>query len=237
MFINDPLGAAFHDVMEGKVRGEILVKCSVAEDEWLSPRYFFREFEAMPETEQRALARAKGHILDAGAGSGSHSLWLQEQGMEVTAIDVSPGAVEVMQRRGVKSAKLQNLFSIKEESYDTILMLMNGIGMVQDIEGLNLFLPLVKKILKPGGEILLDSSDLRYLFQQDDGSLWIDLNAPYYGEVVYELTYGDVEGKPFKWLYIDFYTLDYYAQQHGFILEHLYEDDHFNYLASLRVAP
>lgn len=235
MFKNDPFGAAFHDIMAGKKKCDILVKCSAAEDEWLNPEYFFRDFSTMPHTEQTALKMAKGKILDAGAGSGSHSLWLQENDHDVTAIDISEGAVEIMKKRGVKNAFLRDFFDIKDEKFDTILMLMNGVGMVQDIDGLEQFFEFVKTILNPGGQILLDSSDLRYLFQEEDGSMWVDLNAPYYGEVEYELAYDEVKGEKFKWLYVDYYTLDHYAQIHGFEVEHIYEDDHFNYLASVRL--
>ncbi len=232
---NDPFGAAFYDVMAGKKKSDILIKCSVAEDEWLDPEYFFRDFDLMPMTEKVALKMAKGRILDAGAGSGSHTLWLQKNGFDVTAIDISEGAVEIMKERGVINARLQNLFDIKDEKFDTIYMLMNGVGMVEDIDGLEHFFEFVKEILTPGGQILLDSSDLRYLFQEEDGSMWIDLNAPYYGEVEYELSYDEVKGKPFNWLYVDYYTLDHYAQVHGFEVEHVYEDDHFNYLASVKL--
>jgi SAM-dependent methyltransferase len=233
MFTDDPFGAAFHDIINGNPANNILVKCSAAEDEWLNPEYFFRDFSQMPVTEKTALKMAKGKILDAGAGSGSHSLWLQERGFDVKSIDISPGAVKAMEARGVKNAQLQDFFSLKNERFDTIYMLMNGIGMVKDINGLESFLEFVKTILSPGGQILLDSSDLRYLFQEEDGSMWIDLNAPYYGEVEYQLTYKTIIGEPFKWLYVDYYTLDHYAQLHGFVLEHIYEDDHFNYLAKL----
>ena len=122
MYTNDPFGAAFQDVLNNKKKGDILVKCSVAEDEWLDPEYFFRGFDQMPDTEKRALKQAKGRILDAGAGSGSHTLWLQENGFEVTAIDISPGAVEIMKLRGVKNALLKDFFHIKNEKYDTILL-------------------------------------------------------------------------------------------------------------------
>ena len=233
MFENDPFGAAFFDYLRDGKADPIAVQCSVAEDEDIDPAYFFRDFEQMPETEQRALHMSVGKILDAGAGSGSHALWLQKNRKQVDAVDISPGAVQIMKKRGVKNAILKDIFLLEEKKYDTILMLMNGIGMVKDIDGLELFLERIKKMLAPKGKILLDSSDLRYLFEEEDGSMWVDLNAPYYGEVEYQLSYKHIKGEPFQWLYIDFYTLDHYAQLHGFVCEHIYEDDHFNYLATL----
>lgn len=233
MFEKDPFGAAFFDYLTDGTAEPIFVKCSVAEDENLDPAYFFRDFSQMPETEKKALTMSTGNILDAGAGSGSHSLWLQEKKMSVDAIDISPGAIQIMKQRGVANAILKDIFLLKEKKYDTILMLMNGIGMVKNIEGLELFLERIKKLLAPKGKILLDSSDLRYLFTEEDGSMWVDLNAPYYGEVEYQLSYKQIHGEPFQWLYIDFSTLDHYAQLHGFVCEHIYEDEHFNYLAAL----
>ena len=235
MFKNDPFGAAFFDYLRDGSAEPILVQCSVAEDEMLDPEYFFRDFDHMPETEKQALLMSAGKILDAGAGSGSHSLWLQGKGKKVVAIDISPGAVQIMKQRGIKNAILKDIFLLEEEKYDTILMMMNGIGMVKNIAGLEIFLDKIKTLLAPGGKILLDSSDLRYLFEEEDGSMWVDLNAPYYGEVEYTLSYKEIKGEPFQWLYIDFYTLDHYAQLHGFVCDHIYEDDHFNYLASLQL--
>ena len=92
----DPIGQAVWDYHNG-IRGEsILVKMNIAEDEELSPAYFFRTFEQMPIQEQEALKRCSGKILDVGAGAGVHSIWLQNQGFDVDSLDISPLSCEIV---------------------------------------------------------------------------------------------------------------------------------------------
>ena len=88
-------------------------------------------------------------------------------------------------------------------------------------------------MLKPGGQILMDSSDLLYLYQEEDGSVSLDLSENYYGEVEYQVEYKGVKGEPFKWVFVDFSNLSYFADQAGFRIELLFEDENFNYLARL----
>ena len=82
----------------------------------------------------------------------------------------------------------------------------------------------------------MDSSDLRYLFEEEDGSLMIDLADDYYGLLDYQMEYDGVLGEPFDWLYVDFNTLAYYAEENGFNIELLAEGEHYDYLARLTVA-
>lgn len=188
----------------------------------------------MPELEQEALRISTGKILDVGAGSGCHSLALQEMGKEVKAIDISPLSVETMQKRGVKDARQQNFFSEQfNESFDTILMLMNGAGIVGKIDNLAFFFQTVKRLLNPGGCLLMDSSDLRYLFEDEEGNLDIDLEDDYYGEVDFSMKYKNVKGDSFDWLYIDYQTLCLHAAQNGFNVEKIGEGDHYEYLAKI----
>ena len=139
-----------------------------------------------------------------------------------------------MQHRGVRQACLTNLFDERFcGSFDTVLMLMNGSGIVGRLENLPLFFRRMKQLLRPDGCILMDSSDLRYLFEEEDGSFSIDLAARYYGEVDFQMQYGSMKGEPFDWLYIDFQTLSYYAAENGFCAELVMEGDHYDYLARL----
>ncbi|MDD2798326.1 MAG: class I SAM-dependent methyltransferase [Bacteroidales bacterium] len=194
---------------------------------------FFRSFDEMPEIEQIALSRCEGRVLDAGAGAGSHALHLQNSGKTVTAIDISEGAVEVMQKRGVNDARLVDFFTLKEEKFDTLLLLMNGVGIVERMENFTRFFVQAKSLLHPGGKIILDSSNIIYMFADDDGSALIDLNSNYYGEMTYRMDFANYKGIPFDWIYIDFDTLTTLAEQHGFSCTKIYEDDHFHYLAEL----
>lgn len=204
------------------------------EDE-IPVRTLFRTEKQMSPLERTALQLASGRILDVGAGSGCHSLALQAAGKEVEAIDISPLSVEAMRRRGVGQAMQANLFSDSFcGAYDTLLMLMNGSGIIGRLENLPAFFRKAKQLLRPGGSILMDSSDLRYLYEDEDGSFVIDIAGDYYGEVDFRMQYKQVEGDPFDWLYIDFQTLSLYAAQNGFTAELVKEGKHYDYLARLR---
>lgn len=206
------------------------------ETDYLPVSHLFRNYHEMPQLEQTALQHCKGRVLDLGAGTGSHALWLQKQGLETDAVEISPGACLVMQKRGVKKIIQKDIFELPPHpQYDTILMLMNGIGIAGTINRLKEFFTLAKKLLAPGGQILVDSSDLRYLFIDDDGSILINLNDKYYGEVEYRMSYNGQKGRRFPWLFIDDQLLAHYAGQNGFHFERIAEGEHFDYLARLRV--
>lgn len=231
----DPMGhaiAEFHQT--GKAR-KLRVFSSLFEEDEIPVSQLFRTESQMPPLERKALQLADGRILDVGAGSGCHSLALQQAGKEVTAIDISPLSVEVMQQRGVRHVQQANLFDERfSDTFDTVLMLMNGSGIVGRLEKLPQFFQRMKQILRPGGSILMDSSDLRYIFEEEDGSFAIDLTAGYYGEVDFQMQYGTIKGDSFDWLYIDYQTLSYYAAESGFHTELVMEGNHYDYLARLR---
>ena len=175
-------------------------------------------------------------MLDLGAGAGCHSLELQSRGFEVKAVDVSAGAVQVMSERGVQNVARHDLFSAKPASelpYDTILLLMNGLGLTGTLEGLDKFLAHARTLLAPGGQILATSSDIRYLYEDEDGALRINLNGPYYGEVEYRLTYKGQDGEPFPWLFIDAALLNDAAEAAGYTADFIGEDDNEQYLVRL----
>lgn len=229
----DPMGAAILDYWQKGKAGRLRVFSSQFDEDEIPVETLFRSLEEMPELEQRALQMAQGRILDVGAGSGCHSLVLQEMGEDVLSIDISPLSVQVMTERGL-DARQVNLFDEHfVERFDTILMLMNGSGIIGKLANLEVFFQRMKCLLNPGGCILMDSSDLRYLFEDEDGSFLIDLAADYYGEIDFRMQYKQVKGDTFDWLYIDFDTLSMYASQFGFIAEKVLEGEHYNYLAML----
>ena len=230
----DVYGDGLKAYQKGEKNATFVVESDLAEtDEW-PVSTFFRAYAEMPEVEQMALQRATGKVLDVGAGAGSHSLWLQMRHLDVTAIDISEGAVDVMRERGVQHPLLADYFCFEEGGYDTMLMLMNGVGIVGRLNRLSSFFLQAKKILKKGGRILLDSSDIRYMCEEEDGSMMIDLNGDYYGEMEYTFGFKGAKGKTFEWVFVDFDTLADCAKLHGFSCEKIYEDDHFLYLAELR---
>ena len=231
----DPMGAAIADYFTKGRAAKLRVFSSQFDEDEIPAEQLFRTFDEMPVLEQEALRRATGKILDCGAGSGCHALALQDMGKQVEAIDISPLSVETMQKRGVRQAYCVNLFDEHYlQKFDTILMLMNGSGIIGKLENMSTFFAKMKQLLNPGGCIYMDSSDLRYLFEDEDGSFLIDLAGGYYGEIDFRMQYKQVKGDTFDWLYIDFQTLSYYASEYGFLAELVKEGEHYDYLACLR---
>ena len=166
----DPMGRAIADYWKYKKADRLRVFSPMFEEDEIPLTTLFRKYKNMPEIEKKALDMVKGRTLDVGAGSGCHSLVLQEKGIDVTAIDISPLSVETMKERGVKNALEQDFFTL-EGQYDTIIMLMNGIGIVGTLDRLPMFFRQLDKILAPGGQVLCDSSDISYVFEGEDGML------------------------------------------------------------------
>jgi 2-polyprenyl-3-methyl-5-hydroxy-6-metoxy-1,4-benzoquinol methylase len=230
----DPIGKAVYDYFHGITDEHILVRTDIAEDETLSPAYFFRTFAQMPVQEQEALKRCTGRVLDIGAGAGAHSMWLRENGMEVTSVDISPLSCETMRLRGLTDVHCANIYTISERKYDTILLLMNGAGVAQTLPGLPVLLNHLKNLLNPGGRILADSSDLLYLFTDENGESWVDIASDtYYGEMEYQFSYKTTKGKKFPWLFVDPDTLCDYAQRSGFTVVDMVKGTHYDYLVEL----
>ena len=233
---DDILGQALIDFQNKSSLGTLLVSGEILEDEEMDISYYFRDFSKMPAIEQHALSLCKGRVLDVGAGAGSHALVLQENKLELLAIDISPGAVQVMQKRGVKKCKQIEALELKNEKFDTVLLLMNGIGISGKKENLAPLLEHLLSLLNPDGQILFDSTDLRYLYEEEDGSFWIDLNGPYYGEMNFTYSYNGQKGKSFDWLYIDKASLEEIAEQMNIVLEFVFDADPYHYLVKITKA-
>jgi SAM-dependent methyltransferase len=232
----DPMGAAIYDYHKNGKADTLVVRSSMFDDDEIPVADLFRSFEDMPFLEQKALELAHGRILDVGAGSGCHSIALMKLGKDVTAIDISPLSVQVMLDRGVHARQVNFYDPAYDEKFDTVLMLMNGTGIIGNLDNIGNFFTRIKAVLNPDGCVLIDSSDLRYLFEEEDGSLMIDLADDYYGQLDYQMQYKGVVGEPFDWLYLDFNTLAYYAEENGFKSELVAEGDHYDYLARLTLA-
>ena len=270
----DPMGAAILDFQKQGKAARLRVLSSMFEEDEMPVTHLFRSIPEMPVLEQKALQLAKGRVLDIGAGSGCHTLALQEKGFTVKAIDISPLSCEAMKLRGVKDAECINLFDPHlssgnhsgenqenhsgenqenhsgenqenhsrenqeqfEGGFDTILLLMNGTGIAGKIEHLPALFQRLKALLNPGGQILIDSSDLKYIYENEDGSFDINLNGAYYGEVDYQMIYKDVKGDRFDWLYVDFPLLKSIAETCGLHGELVAEGEHYDYLARIYQA-
>lgn len=230
---DDIMGLAMFNYQNGIGETRLKVKCNKAEDETYDLSYFFRNYEEMPDTEKLALELVSGKILDIGCGTGIHAKILQDNGFYVKPIDISPYAIQLAHKKGLKNAVCRNFYDLKDEKFDTLLFLMNGIGLVETLDGFEDFFIKCDELLARDGQILFDSSDLIYLNEEEDGSFKINLNDAYYGEVEFQVEYDYMKGEPFPWLFIDFENLAYFAEQYGFKAELIFEDEHYNYLGRL----
>ena len=228
---NDPMGQAILDFEKNGIDQDIIVSSDLCEDDVISSAYLFRSFEDMPKIEQVALSRCAGKILDIGAGAGIHAGYLQDQGMDVSCIDISTRSISYLREIGL-DARVMNFFDLKDEKYDTLLMLMNGIGISGTLSNLENTLLKAKSLLNEGGKILCDSSDIKYLYTDDEGGMWIDLNTIYYGNFKFQMKYNDHETEWFEWLYVDFDKLKEIAENVGFSV-HKITDQNDQYLAEL----
>ncbi len=230
-FEKDPLGYAIRDYVENGFSENIKVMADLCEDDVLPVEYLFRTEEMMPELELKALDLCEGKILDIGAAAGCHSYILNKRGFDVSAIDTSKGAISHLQQLDI-AAEHKDFFDC-EGQFDTLLILMNGIGISGKLIHLPRFLKQIKSLLKEGGRALCDSTDLSYLYEEEDGSMWVDLNGSYRGEMQFKMKYKEVESDWFNWLYIDLELLKQYAEDEGLNCELIMTGPSNNYLVSL----
>ena len=232
--ITDVFGKAIKDFYTGK-NAVIGTYSSIGGWDELPVRYLFRSFEEMPDIEQVALKASFGKVLDLGCGAGSHSLYLQNQGLSVKPVDISKGAIEVCKLRGLKHAEFIDLWKLKGVQFDTILVLMNGAGICGSMNSLPNFLSHLVSLLKPGGQILMDSTDIIYMYEDENGEVDLSDVHHYYGEVEFQSKYLGENSGSYPWMYIDFYNLQQQALNLNIQCELLKKGSHYDYLAKLSV--
>jgi SAM-dependent methyltransferase len=233
--MKDLFGKAILDYQLNNAPEDLITETSISEADEMSVAYLFRTFKEMPKLEKKALQLCKGKILDIGCGAGSHALYLSsEKKLDVTAIDISANAIKACQLRGLQNAKVQNLLDIESaEKYDTILLLMNGTGIFEKLGRISTYLQKLKSLLNVGGQILIDSSDIIYMYDQDeDGAYEVPADG-YYGELTFTVYYKGETEDTFPWLYIDYNTLQNAAHANGLSCELIQEGKHFDYLARI----
>lgn len=225
--MTDILGQALHDFHHRQGKHKLWIHNKYGPKEEMPIDTYFRTDEDMPDLEWLALNESRGRVLDIGAGAGCHALLLQKEDLDVTAMDISPLAVQVMQQRGVLKPIAGDIYRYQHERFDTLLLLMNGIGLSGTLDGLRLLLNHLKLLLSPGGQILFDSSDVAYLYE---GNL---PKEGYHGEIWYQYQYKGQKTDWFQWLYIDEHTLKNIAAECGYSMEVLLEDEYGQYLCRL----
>ena len=231
--MKDLMGRAIWDYYYQENPEDLQTETSISEMDDLPVSYLFRDYQEMNALEKKALDLSFGKVLDVGSGAGSHSLYLQnERKLEVTALDISPKSIEVCKARGVKNAICEDLLQFSEKNFDTVLLLMNGTGIFQSLEHIDQYLQKLKSLVAENGQILLDSTDILYMYDQDeDGGVLVPATG-YYGELDYYLHYKGESELPMKWLYLDFDTLENAAIANGFKIQKI-EQLEDSYLAQL----
>jgi SAM-dependent methyltransferase len=231
--MKDLFGKAILDFQTNNSPEDLVTETNISEADEMSVDYLFRSFNEMPKLEKKALQLCKGKVLDVGCGAGSHSLYLQEKGFEVTAIDISENAIKACKLRGLNDIRVQNILDLENESFDTILLLMNGTGIFRTLLETSNYLQKLKSLLNPNGQILIDSSDIIYMFDEEaDGSYLVPADG-YYGELTFTISYKNETEESFPWLYLDYNTLQNAAHANGLQCELILEGEHFDYLARL----
>ena len=231
--MKDSMGRAIWDYYYQENSEDLQTETSISELDDLPVSYLFRDYQEMNALEKKALDLSFGKVLDVGSGAGSHSLYLQnERKLEVTALDISPKSIEICKARGVKNAICEDLLQFSEKNFDTVLLLMNGTGIFQSLEDIDQYLQKLKSLVAENGQILLDSTDILYMYDQDeDGGVLVPATG-YYGELDYYLHYKGESEEPMKWLYLDFDTLENAAIANGFKIQKI-EQLEDSYLAQL----
>lgn len=233
--MKDLFGKAILDFQTNNSPSALVTETNISEADEMSIGYLFRSFNEMPKLEKKALQLAKGKILDVGCGAGSHALYLQQKGFDVTAIDISEKAIKACELRGLKNARVQNILELKNKKFDTIILLMNGTGIFGTLAETSKYLQKLKSLLTSNGQILIDSSDIIYMFDKnDDGSYLIPADG-YYGELTFTVSYKGETEETFPWLYLDYNTLQNAAHANGLQCELILEGKHFDYLAKLTI--
>ena len=234
--MKDLFGKAILDFQTNNSPEDLITETTISDKDEMSVAYLFRSYDEMPKLEQKALQLAKGKVLDVGCGAGSHSLILQnEKNIDVTSIDISPNAIQACKLRGLKKVKVQDIMTLENEKFDTLLLLMNGTGIFETLKKTPNYLQKLKSLLSSNGQILIDSSDIIYMFDEDeDGGKYIPAIG-YYGELTFTISYKNETEEPFPWLYLDYNRLQNVAFANGLQCELIMEGEHYDYLARLYV--
>lgn len=231
---DDPIGRAVYDFHYHSINQPIIVHSDDFDDDTIDTSYLFRTYKQMPALEKKAMSLCSGTILDVGACAGPHSDYLQQKGFEVTALETSALCCEVLKDRNITKIVQQDIFKFNGQTFDTILLLMNGTGIAGSLSGLEVLLHHLKTLLNPGGQILIDSSDLIYLFEEEDGSALIDISAgKYYGELTFQTEYKNWISYPFSWLYVDLNNLENAIEKNQLKLKKVFKGQHYDYLAQI----
>ena len=229
--MKDIFGKALLDFQHKTFDPPLLLHNEYGSPESISMERFFNDQDEFSALENFALEQASGRIVDIGAATGRHALYLQNLRHDITAMDISVSCGVLMKEIGLRKIIVEDIFNFNGQEFDTILMLMNGIGLAGNIEGLERLLTHFKNILNPAGQLLVDSSDISYLYK--------DIPLPtnkYFGELAFQYEYKNMISDPINWLYIDQEKLMSISNSTGWSCQVIFEDETDAYLARLQIT-
>lgn len=189
----------------------------------IAARWFYEN--GFPILDTKALDLCRGRVLNVGAASGAHSIFLESKGLEVVSIDASPCAIEVMRRKGVRQPRLGDIHNLAADPFDTILLLC-GIGVVGTLEGLTRFFAVAREHLKNDGVIITDCTHPR-ADTLEASQKYCDYQVAqgrYEGERTIRFEYGGSFGPWFNWLAIAPEVLGDCARTANFSFEVIYSE-------------
>lgn len=231
---DDPIGRAVYDYHFNSINQPVIVHSDDFDDDQIETSYLSRSYKQMPVLEKKAMNLCRGRVLDVGACAGAHSVYLQGKGFDVTALETSELCCQVLNDRKLTNVINQDIFKFSGQKFDTILLLMNGTGIAGSLDGLDILLFHLKTLLNADGQILIDSSDLIFLFEEEDGSALIDISAgKYYGELTFQTEYKSWISQPFPWLYVDINNMENAVEKNGMKIKKLFKGQHYDYLAQI----
>lgn len=231
-----PLAAALDAYLRGDREARLRVRTDLGTTEEWPAALFFRTPDQFPELEREALELCGRRVIDVGAGAGPHALELRRRGHEVLAVESIPEIAGIIAERGLDSVTVSDLRDLPAGSADTVLMLMNGLGLAGTLSGLAPLLRSAARLLAPGGRIVADSTDPRHFLELDDGDPIVGQDGRYGGEVQFQIEFGRHRGEPFPFLYLDAETLENHAFRAGLSLEETRSFADGTYLAILAEA-
>lgn len=227
---NDIFGEALLEYTHHQKASTLFLHTSYGDTEIMPIEVFFRDENDFSELEYIALSLCDGKVLDVGAGAGAHSLYLQQKQFDVYALEISPKACECLRIKNVHNVIQGDFYQLQDnQKYDTLLFLMNGIGITGTLDNFKYTLRHCETLLNSGGQLLFDSSDISYLYRDYD----IPTPEYYYGEITYQYEYNNQKGTPFPWLYIDQQALIKVANEENWVVQILFEDENDQYLVRM----
>lgn len=225
---SDILGEAMLEFLKSGTVHRLLAHTSYGPDETYFLDYFFRDLDDMPDLERYAVTLCSGKILEIGAGAGSHALLLLQEGKDIVVMDNSAGCINVLLKRGLYKVQHMDIFNLQTGGYNTLLLLMNGIGITGNLGGLVRFLKKAEDITASKAQIIFDSTDVSYAIKKESRA-----REGYVGEIKYQFEYRGIRGPWFDWLYIDQEKLFELCDQTPWMPQVLFEDGRGHYLARL----